>query len=852
MDESNGDTQYLGLPTVLQYLFLFITFWQFAYNISNNAFNALLRFMKFFVRCLGVAFHNDDLANTSDLIPIGLKTVYKILGCDGDMFVRYVVCPQCHSIYNYDDCVEMIANKRESKRCRHVAYPNHTRMSQRKQCGTLLLKKVRSKHGYSLQPMKVYSYHSLKSSMAQLVKKPGFLESCEKWRRRCQCMPESYYGDVYDGSIWRSFNDAEGWNFLTSPFNYLLTLNVDWFEPFERGVYAVGVVYLTLQNLPREVRYSTDMVILVGIIPGPKEPKLNINSYLTPLVQELQEAWNEGFSLVSPQNMHITVRLALSCVSCDIPASRKVCGFLGHNAALGCNKCLKKFDVPFGSRANYSGYDRASWVRRTKEDHHKRVKEVIQQKTKTAIESVESKNGVRYSVLLCLPYFDPINFTVIDTMHNLLLGTGKHMFSLWVDRDILTKKMLTELEHRISAFRVPAEVGRLPCRIGSLYGSFTAAQWRNWITIYSPVVLKGILPDNQLRCWLLFVRACCIVCSRVITVVDINSADLFLLQFCKQVEEIYGWEACTTNMHLHLHLKQCFEDFGPAHSFWCFSFERYNGILGSYHTNKRSIETQLMKKFLTAQAIHSLPTPADEAFHSILPHSISLQQTEKFFSLSNFFEDRDSIQRVLRMPQEDLRLVQSFEANNTVSPIPPFQEKVLTSEDVRHLKRFYQQFYHQRNVTNFSHYSVVFGKVLFAGDLIGSMKRGTNNSTSSIIMARWFGSGNDMFSEQSRRLRVGEVQYFLKHAVTLEGSGSTELKEHIFAYVFWKKLHPQEDWFGVSATVSTDLYELSGSGSFLPVQRIACRCAHACMNVNFPSHMENVFVVCPIPVKFCV
>lgn len=252
---------------------------------------------------------------------------------------------------------------------------------------------------------------------------------------------------------------------------------------------------------------------------------------------------------------------------------------------------------------------------------------------------------------------------------------------------------------------------------------------------------------------------------------------------------------------------------------------------------------QFMKKFCTEQAIHSLPIPADEVFRCILPHSISLQQTEQFFSLSNLFDDVDSIQQVLRMPQEDLRLVQSFQTNRTVSPIPPYQERVLIPLYLKH---------HQSKVINFSHYSVVFGKVFFAGDLIGSVKRGTNNSVSSIIMAMWPGSGGDMFSDQSRTMRVGEVQYFLKHTVTLERNGCTESIEHIFAYVYWKKLHPEENWFGVSATVCTDLNELSNYSLFLPVQRIACRCAHAIMKVQFPSHTETVFVVCPIPVKVCI
>jgi len=97
---------------------------------------------------------------------------------------------------------------------------------------------------------------------------------------------------------------------------------VDWFEPFERGVYSVGAIYLSIQNLPRDVRYRPENIILVGVLPGPKEPKKTINSYLTPLVTELQEAWEQGFNVMSPQGTSLLVKLTLSCVTCDIPASR--------------------------------------------------------------------------------------------------------------------------------------------------------------------------------------------------------------------------------------------------------------------------------------------------------------------------------------------------------------------------------------------------------------------------------------------------------------------------------------------------------------------------------------------------
>ena len=122
--------------------------------------------------------------------------------------------------------------------------------------------------------------------------------------------------------------------------------------------------------------------------------------------------------------------------------------------------------------------------------------------TKSGMMAAESQHGVRYSILLALPYFDPIRFTAIDSMHNLFLGTGKHIFSLWVERCILSKQNLSTLGDKIEKITVPAGIGRLPTSISSCYGAFTASQWKSWINIYSPVLLKGLLPQDHFRCWL--------------------------------------------------------------------------------------------------------------------------------------------------------------------------------------------------------------------------------------------------------------------------------------------------------------------------------------------------------------
>ena len=102
--------------------------------------------------------------------------------------------------------------------------------------------------------------------------------------------------------------------------------------------------------------------------------------------------------------------------------------------------------------------------------------EIAREITKSGVHKVEGKYGVRCSVLLGLPYYDPIRCVAIDTMHNLFLGTGTKMFKLWVECGVLTPQHMTQIEDKIRCFQVPPDVGRIPYRISSNYGGFTASQ----------------------------------------------------------------------------------------------------------------------------------------------------------------------------------------------------------------------------------------------------------------------------------------------------------------------------------------------------------------------------------------
>ena len=371
------------------------------------------------------------------------------------------------------------------------------------------MKQVRLSNGKQLlYPKLVYCYHGIQNSLKSLLLHPGFIEKCEQWRYRHQV--SNTYADVFDGKIWSEFMAVEDRPFLAAPYNFAFMLNIDWFNPFKLSNYSLGAVYLTIMNLPRSERFKRENILLLSLIPGPSEPSIHINSFLQPMVDELLRLWT-GIQMpimVNGSRVLKSIRAALLCVASDMPAGRKCCGFLAHSANLGCTRCLKKFPGAVGHK-DYSGFDRDTWIHRTVDDHRSRINTILKSRTKTQRKALESHLGCRYTELLRLPYFDPIRMNIVDPMHNMFLGTAKRMFkTVWVEEELLNLKHLETIQTRVDNILVPPTVGRIPRKISSQFSSFTADEWKNWITLYSIICLRDILPSEHLECWRHFVLAC--------------------------------------------------------------------------------------------------------------------------------------------------------------------------------------------------------------------------------------------------------------------------------------------------------------------------------------------------------
>ena len=338
-----------------------------------------------------------------------------------------------------------------------------------------------------------------------------------------------------------------------------------------------------------------------------------------------------------------------------------------------------------------------------------------------------------------------------------------------------------------------------------VFSSFTADQFKNWVVHYSLIALQGFLSTDQLECWRHFVLACRILTSKIITVDKVKVADALLLQFCRRSEKMYGKGAITPNMHMCCHLRECILDYGPLHSFWVYSFERYNGVLGQLPNNNRSIETQMMNRFLRDKASMSLLMPSEfrQDFESVLPFerkqvgSLAVSTSESLNQPSDLQWTLDSLPKI------------EFPGH--------YKRCTLTVSEVDSLKVLYSALYSPSSNsemyvnTTFSQYS----SVLYADTVLGSNQ--SRSHSSSIVMAEWNSRLLGPPSESDHELRPVKINFFLKHSLNISGVFHT----HLLASVSWFKHHPQKNFCGKPLPVwEPDIYEVHGVHSIIPIQLI--------------------------------
>ena len=190
--------------------------------------------------------------------------------------------------------------------------------------------------------------------------------------------------------------------------------------------------------------------MIIGIIPGPSEPSMNINTYLRPLIDDLQALW-AGVT-ININGKKKTIRAAISCLACDVPAARKVGGFIGYNGRYGCNRCFKEFVVEnFGDYPDYSGFVKSDWEVRSHAIHVWYALKLELSKKKSLLNHVLEHVILFY---MSYHYYHSINSCVIDPMHCLFLGIAKTFFKTWLAHNILTEDKFPLIQEKVNALPI--------------------------------------------------------------------------------------------------------------------------------------------------------------------------------------------------------------------------------------------------------------------------------------------------------------------------------------------------------------------------------------------------------------
>ena len=199
-------------------------FWT-CFCISDNGMEFLLAGIK--QLCESFSFTGGWFAGLAIVFPGSLYCFKRELGLTKDKFLKYVVCPKCHTLYKFEECYRTVGSNNLSKQCSFVKFPNHRQRWRCRPCGETLLKEVTSKDNMKrLYPYKVYCYQSLVDSLKRFVKRPNFAAHVVNCGVLGKCVPPLKSSVMFStagfGEIFRSSKIA----LFSAPRNYMLMLNV--------------------------------------------------------------------------------------------------------------------------------------------------------------------------------------------------------------------------------------------------------------------------------------------------------------------------------------------------------------------------------------------------------------------------------------------------------------------------------------------------------------------------------------------------------------------------------------------------------------------------------------------------
>ncbi|TYK04807.1 uncharacterized protein E5676_scaffold68G001310 [Cucumis melo var. makuwa] len=177
-------------------------------------------------------------------------------------------------------------------------------------------------------PHKVLRYFPLKARLQRLFLSKHTAEDM-RWHRDKRCETKGILRHPADAEGWKHF-DEQYPCFASHARNVRLALSSDGFNPFGNmsTSYSMWPVILIPYNLPPWKCMKAPFTFLSLLIPGPRSPGKEIDIYLQPLIDELNELWVDGIQTYdSFSASFFQLRAALLWTINDFPAYGDLSGW---------------------------------------------------------------------------------------------------------------------------------------------------------------------------------------------------------------------------------------------------------------------------------------------------------------------------------------------------------------------------------------------------------------------------------------------------------------------------------------------------------------------------------------------
>ena len=342
-----------------------------------------------------------------------------------DSTTAYAVCPVCHCTFPPSAGP---GNSRYPERCTNRPKPEEG------PCDEPLLEDAAQDLPVERdrRPRRIFLYHHFADHLAGLLSQheAEMDKSCNESVESMQRPPLTFVKDFFDAEFISTFEGPiPGTLFVQRPGTegrYLFALNVDFFNVEGMRVRGAntscGLISLACLNLPIEIRYLPENMYVI-IIPGPAEPSLTqLNHYLRPLINDMVGAWEQGIyvSRTPKYSTGRTTRSAIALSVNDLPAARQTASLASHSSHFYCSRC-ECYHLSTRGATNFD-----QWKTR-----NPRVMRRQAEAWRDADSSVEQAklfqaNGIRWSELWRLSYWDPTRQLVVDSMHCILEGLAKY------------------------------------------------------------------------------------------------------------------------------------------------------------------------------------------------------------------------------------------------------------------------------------------------------------------------------------------------------------------------------------------------------------------------------------------